>query len=857
MADPAKSPSFTWAVMALAVLASAMLAIFPWWFSARAPTTESLTNSANNEAIQQALGEDNHGSSEVGVIDEEDDQRLFIRGQVLQPNGEPAPDATVIVQASRASQRYEATTDAAGMFQVSGIQALVHIVEATHPEFGPAMAVGVRPGETPLRMVLQSGRELSGTVLYNEEPVAGAVVRLAGPGLYPPRLVVADASGQYRLPGARAGTWQLVVTAPGAGTGFGHFVEIPDDGRHERIRHDIILQDAPSFTLTVAEQAGGQPLAGVVATISEAPIHLVSLGVELSTGVVDVDFLPPGAYWVRILAPGYLPHAQRLLVTGDPVRVTLSAGARITGRVVDEAGNGLADVQLTAFVSEGEGPRWELRNSLFDELNRMRAADGSDLWYPDAGYVSDEDGHFALTGLPEGTVVVRATHPSWATTSTPTLRLRAQQDLQGIEVVMTQGRSIRGRVEDAGGSGLADAVITVRNADLPDWAEGLRLRTDSTGVFRFDRLAAEVIVRVQHDTHGSMEFALSVPAEGQDNLIIRYGVPDERTWSGRIFHPRGDPAAGATVWLIANDRDVPLCRATVDDEGWFHMTDCAGSPETMVAVGSEGAPLIADLGPSRSPRDWTLPRGGELDVVSQQNPVQVLVSPLFSLPEVLWPRQRFDMERWSRNRLSRLAPGRWHVSCQTVGFGPSSVEVLVVDDQRVEAVCPHQTRLIAMPVFVVDPMGAPVANAVVFVDGVDPPIRNVTDSSGRIVVETVPDTALHIEAMHEDWGTGSARLAAPSELPSQPLRVRLDQPIGGDERDAFLDELADWGINAVVDYRSIVVDTVNPESPARVTGLRRGDRVLWFRQLSQRRHSLGIRRDNELLPLELIRATDQ
>ena len=855
MADPVKSPSFTWAGMVLAVLASALLAIFPWWYSSRAPTLDVLTSSGVDQAIQQALGEAEQGFGE-DAGPETSDVLLVIQGQVLQPNGEPAPDATVVVQASRSSQQYETTTDAAGMFQVSGLQPLVHIVEATHPDFGPAMAVGVRPGEASLRMVLQSGRELSGVVLHDDEPVARAVVRLAGPGLFPPRLVVADATGQYRLPGVRAGTWQLVVTAPGLGTGFGHFVEIPDDGHSDRVRHDIVVRDAPAFTLTVADRVSGQPIAGVLATISEAPIHLVSLGVELTTGAEEVDFLPPGEYWVRILAPGYLPHAQRLFVTGDPIRIALSAGATISGRVVDEAGNGVPDVQLTAFVSEGDGPRWELRNTLFDELNRMQDADGTALWYPDAGYISDETGAFSLAGLPAGTVVVRATHPSWATTSTGVLRLRAHEELQGIEVVLSEGRSIRGRVEGAGGSGLADAVVTVRNADLPNWVEGLRVRTDSTGVFRFDRLAAEVVVRVQHQDHGNMEFALSIPTGGQDNLIIRYGVQDERTWSGRVFHPRGDPAAGATVWLIANDRDVPLCRATVDDDGWFHMTDCAGNPERIVAVGSEGAPLIAELGTSRSPRDWTLPRGGELDVVSQRNPVQVLVSPLFSLPEVLWPRPRFDMERWSRNRLSRMAPGLWRVACETAGFGTASVEVLVVDNQRVEALCPHQTRLTAMPVYVVDPMGAPVANAVVFVDGVDPPIRNLTDSRGQIVVETVPDTRLRIEAMHESWGTGSARLSVPSELPSQPLRVRLDQPIGGADTDAFLDELGEWGIQAIVDYRSVVVDTVDPDSPARTTGLRRGDRVLWFRSLSERRQSLGIRRDNELLPLELIRPAE-
>jgi hypothetical protein len=856
MADRLKSQSLRWATMALAVLAAALLAILPWWWwSTRADSLDTLTNSDVDEAIQQALGDEALGAAQSNS-EQMVEASSIIQGQVLQPNGEPARGALVVVQASGASQQFEATTDAAGMFEVSGLLPVVHVVEATHPAFGPAMAVGVRPGQAALRMVLQSGRELSGVVLHDNEPVARAVVRLAGPGLYPPRLVTADATGQYRLPGVRPGSWQLVVTAPGAGTGFRSFLEIPNDGSTDPIRHDILLRDAPAFTLTVVDRGTGQPLAGVLATVSDAPIHFVSLNTDMPVGQADIDYLPVGEYWLRVLAPGYLPHGQRLFVTGDAIRIALSSGATVSGRVVDEAGNGLSGVQLTAFVSEGDGPRWELRNTLFDELNRMQAADGTALWYPSPGYVSDENGMFSLTGLPAGTVVVRATHPSWATTSTPVLRVQSHQEIQQMEIVMGAGRSIRGRVEGAGGSGLADAVVTVRNAELPDWVEGLRVRTDSTGVFRFDRLAADVVIRVQHDAHGTIEFALAVPPEGQDNLIIRFGEQDERTWSGRLFNPRGDAAAGATVWLMANDREVPVCRATVDDDAWFHMTNCAGTPERIVAVGSGGAPLVADLGTSQAPRDWTLPRGGEIDVVSQRNPVQVLVTPLFTLPEVLWPRQRLELDRWSRSRLARMAPGRWRVDCESIGFGTASVEVDVADDRRVEAVCPHQSRLVTLPIFVVDRMGAPVANAVVFIDGVEPPIRNVTDSSGRIVVEAPPETRLRVEAMHESWGTGSARIYVPFEPPSDPDRVDLDQTIGGEDTDAFLDELADWGVQAVRDNRSIVVDTVEPGSPARTTGLRRGDRILWFRALSERRQSLGVRRGNELLPMELIRAED-
>jgi protocatechuate 3,4-dioxygenase beta subunit len=776
-----------------------------------------------------------------------------IRGQVLRPNGEPASQCRVVLQAVGQSTQRETSTDAAGSFTFGDLGGGQYVIEASRDDYGPAMAVGVQPGGSPLRLVLQAGRELSGVVLFNNEPVPRATIHLGGVGVYPPRVVTSDATGQYRVPGVRPGTYRAIVASTGAGSGFEGPIVVPADASSEAIRYDFNLRPASTFTLSVVDRGNGAVVPGAQLTVADGPLHIVRLNIDAGDGAVAVDYLPNGYYFVIVNAPGYQPHTERLFVNGSDQRISLPDGTRLTGTVVNAAGTALQGVRVSAIVTGANGSRNTIGGADPGSGLRQVGPAGNVFWSEPDSYVTDANGRFSISGVPPSDVIIRATHPDFSATLSSTLTVTSGQDIDGIRIVLVQGRSIRGRIENIAGAAVSDAVITVRHPDVPNWVDAARVRTDSTGIFRFDRVGEIASVRVQHSDFEPMEFDVEIPEGGLDNVSIRLSRRQSESFSGRVFRPDGGAAVGATVWVMSDHNDVPLCRATVDEDAWFNALRCSARPERIIVINDGDAPLVADVGESRAPRDWTLPRGGEIDVVSQRAPVDVLVEPMFALPANLWTRPQFRTDRWTRTRLERLPPGQYTVRCTSDGATPGELQVEVREGGRVEAACPWMSPLTPLRIYVIDHMGAPVRGAVIFVDGVTPAIRTETNGEGFITVEAPPNTWLRAEAFHEGWGQGRNSIYVPYEVPTDAPRITLDSAIGGTDTDAFRDQLADWGINAVEDNRSIIIDTIERESPAGSLGIRRGDKVLWFRGISELRSSLGVRREGQLLTFDVIR----
>jgi hypothetical protein len=144
----------------------------------------------------------------------------------------------------------------------------------------------------------------------------------------------------------------------------------------------------------------------------------------------------------------------------------------------------------------------------------------------------------------------------------------------------------------------------------------------------------------------------------------------------------------------------------------------------------------------------------------------------------------------------------------------------------------------------------------VFVDRTDPPIREISDESGRLMVRSRPGVWLDGEAMHEDWGRGYLRFFAHYEEQTDAPRIVLGEPIGGDDPEVLQNELDGWGVGVVPDGRALLVDSIADGTPAAAIGLRRFDQVLWARPVNEFRYSMGVRRNGELLTYEMVREPD-
>lgn len=159
-----------------------------------------------------------------------------ISGKVVNENGQPLPNAVVIIRAiGSGNQGRAVTTDREGTFQLSGLERLVYLVSAALPAYATpprdpdnTQATYYRVGDS-VRLVLAKGGVITGSVTTpGDEPVVGVRVRAQmirdGNGqpsrygaMFRDRLT--DDRGVYRIYGLATGTY--VVMAGGGGSFLG------------------------------------------------------------------------------------------------------------------------------------------------------------------------------------------------------------------------------------------------------------------------------------------------------------------------------------------------------------------------------------------------------------------------------------------------------------------------------------------------------------------------------------------------------------------------------------------------------------------------------------------------------------
>ena len=233
----------------------------------------------------------------------------------------------------------------------------------------------VRDGETSV-VELQAREVLvSGRVTRRGEPVAGAVVSFraqragiqnyyGGGGAFGARPQAP--AGPQALAGATRsdGSYELLVFEPGRYSAMQRgadgstspltsqgrpFVEVPDAPAHQA---DFTIGGATLAGVVVEEDAE-TPVARAFVSFAGKQSH--GSGMSDASGRFSFD-VEPGEGRLRVGAEGFAQSEKEVAVGEgglDNVRVELSRGLEITGRVVDPANRALGDLDLTATNEKG------------------------------------------------------------------------------------------------------------------------------------------------------------------------------------------------------------------------------------------------------------------------------------------------------------------------------------------------------------------------------------------------------------------------------------------------------------------------------------------------------------------------
>lgn len=406
-------------------------------------------------------------------------------------------------------------TDGGGR-PLESVEIAVHRVRG-----GGALSTAMEPSEPVLRARSDT---LGRFVLNGLDPEVRHRLLLTATGFVP----------QARIVGAGQGGPSLVVALVPGLTVVGRVLDLREQP----------IADAEVGLLPVAD-GHADPLLARTARTDE-------------NGRYSLPHVARGTHLLRAVAsgrrelgvPGIEVEGAVADVPIDVGTILLAPDRPLVGRVVDGEGRGVAGADVLC--------RWR---------------DGAIVRSAEA-VVADENGRFAITGLPTAVdVILTASRDGYVDASVGGLASDTRAEAR-LELVRTA--SLDGQVVDPRGWPTPGAEVTLERP----WARPLVTSTDAEGVFRFDDLEpGTVTVEAQRADAISDRRRVDLPrADDRAPLVLE--IEPAAAILGSVVDPAGQPVVGAAVEVLRDGSGIveatepePTGRSTsTDGEGRFAVS---------------------------------------------------------------------------------------------------------------------------------------------------------------------------------------------------------------------------------------------------------------------------------------------
>ncbi len=425
-------------------------------------------------------------------------------------------------------------TDGAGEFVFDSLGAGNFRLVVSHEDFATHVDAKLQTSDQQLTIHLTEGCAVTGAVFdaTSNEPVAGAVITVHDVG-GEQKSGISDASGVFFVRGIseqRRGVAHVNIDALGYQRVANYKMDVTEG----------IVTGPENFFLErngtvrgMVIDANGQAIEGV--RISARRTHatnavVVSVG-EMTTSAADGSFIlsqveAGGETFLEGAHHNYLTSRGEIfaLESGQELsglELVMRIGGAISGRVIDENGQPVADATVGAKD---------------DVMSVVNPASLTNKAYTDA------QGNYTLRRLDSGELTLLCAARGYLTIEVTGLQVTEGRTTTGVEVRMTTGAHISGTVRNSLGAPLANARVTV--IDTSAGLKKLTTSTDTNGQYHFDELGYfPVDVEAETTGYGNVRlFEQPVNQEGVDFVLEAFGAI-----RGMAYAESGEPLRAFSV----------------------------------------------------------------------------------------------------------------------------------------------------------------------------------------------------------------------------------------------------------------------------------------------------------------------
>lgn len=528
-----------------------------------------------------------------------------IRGMVVDGAGKAVEGAELRLSEPPAwsEARQIARSGSEGAFQVRVPPGRAQTLQVTRDGFSPTRFE--LPGQAPhavhsgVRIVLDPGQRASGKVLDPAgKPIAGARLALfqdggEGFGLFGEAgsfEASSGADGRFSFQHLPAGRYDLNARASGFAAVRVRGLEIGKEARPASLG-TVVLHPGVALEGRVVD-AKDQPIAGAQVRILEMDPFMTLGGMEDGRNEVTGadgrftarDLASGDKVWLSVSAEGYV--SRRLdgieVSSSEPLRIALAPAARVSGRVLDEDRKPVAGASViltsrgTAAVFGGE----------------------TVMGRPLDSAMTDEKGKFTMDGAEPGPATLQITARELLPYKSD-LELAAGKGAENLEVILSLGLTVAGRVLGPDGEPLSDAYVRLLGEQDP-FAPFISAHSDEEGRYRLQGVAPGL--HSFEANHGEYQRAVRdlevQPGDNRLDFRLTQGLSVE----GRVLDPEGKPVDGAHVYLQSSDGIDAMALESAGD-GAFRFPSVAAGTYSLQAskegVGGGRVPAVEVKAPVR------------------------------------------------------------------------------------------------------------------------------------------------------------------------------------------------------------------------------------------------------------------